>query len=149
MRLILRLRIMFLTKADYSELQADLTPVRVQKVIDPLTILAENGTLYKLSGIDIPENSDFALAAQKELTTLLAGSRHQTLSDENRGCRPHDAPWPDAGTDCASKRQLWIEGRLVAKGLARVRTTPANPEMAKQLLALEERSPGEQDRVMG
>ena len=125
-------------KANFSELQPDLTPVRVQKVIDPLTILAENGTLYKLSGIDIPENSTIAVAAQTELITLLKDQdiKLHLTRDEKLGRTTR------LGQTLAQierrKDNLWIEGYLVANGLARVRTTPSNPEMAKQLLILEE-----------
>jgi micrococcal nuclease len=127
---------------NYSELRPDTTAVKVQKVIDPLTFLGTNGTIYKLSGLDVPGldtgGSDIVEQATRKTTELIAEqdlkvyiTKDQTKGRQNRmGQTLIHAE--------RKKDNLWIQGQLVADGLARVRTTPSNPEMSKQLLALEE-----------
>jgi endonuclease YncB( thermonuclease family) len=131
-----------LPRTDFSELQLDTKAVKIQKVVDPLTLLAGDSTIYKLTGLDIPGlesgTSDIPAQAMKELTELLAGQeiRVYLTKDKTRGRLTRlNQTLIHAER---KKDNLWIQGRLVADGLARVRTTPANPEMARELLALEE-----------
>lgn len=131
-----------LANPDFQELKAETVQVKVQKVIDPLTFISTNDTIYKLSGLDVPGldtgGSDIVEQATKKVTELIADqdlkvyvTKDQTTGRQNRmGQKLVQAE--------RKKDSLWIQGQLVAEGLARVRTTPANPEMARQLLALEE-----------
>lgn len=126
-----------ISKANFSELQPDLTAVKIQKVIDPLTLLSTDGKIYKLSGIDIPEAGETAIKAMKELEALLTNQdvKLYLTKDASKGRQTR------LGQMLVQmerrKDNLWIAGQLLADGLARVRTTPANPEMARQMLALE------------
>lgn len=131
-----------LPKADFSELRQDTSAIKVQKVIDPLTFIGTNGTIYKLSELDVPGldtgGSEAVEQATKKVTELLADqdvkayvTKDQTTGRQNRmGQTLIQAE--------RKKDGVWIQGQLVADGLARVRTTPSNAEMAKQLYALEQ-----------
>lgn len=128
-------------KVDFSELRPETKTIKVQKVIDPVTFIAEDGTVYKLTGIDVPGaadgSSEIAGLATKELSTLLDGqdikaylTKDQTKGRQNR-----------MGQNLiqAERRKdgVWIQGKMLSDGLARVRTTPSNTELLKSMLALE------------
>jgi micrococcal nuclease len=119
-------------------------PVFVQKVTGPLSFLGKDGNLYSLTGIDVPDSADqtseLPKTALMRLTKLIEGKEIKTFvtqkDDRGRinrlGERLIHAVEP--------KGKIWIEGQLLSEGLARVRTTPDTPEMAKPLLAIEEKA---------
>ena len=128
-------------RTKFSELRPENVPVKVQAVVDPLTFLGSNGTIYRLAGLDVPGlesgGSDFVTQATKRTTELLKDqelklyvTKDQTTGRTNR---------MNQSLVQAERRKdnIWIAGQLVADGMARVRTTPSNPEMARDLLALE------------
>ena len=136
-----------LPKVDFSELQPDIKAVKIQKVIDPLTLLATDGTIYKLTGLDIPglENgtSDNATQAMKGLTEFLTDQDITIYQTKDR-TRGRQTRLGQSLVHAERKKDhLWVQGWLIANGFARVRTTPANPEMARDLLALEESARGQ------
>ncbi len=136
-----------LPQADFAELKQTGTSAVLQ-VIDPHTIQLEDGRLIRLTGIDFPdykthEPGDVSLTAVKILRDMLEGqsvNTHQTKKkDSGRLNRMgHHIAHLERKDDGA-----WIQGSLVSLGLARVRTTKRNPEMAAALYALETKARAE------
>lgn len=115
---------------------------KVLKVIDPQTIQLDDGSLLRLSGIHLPdlevhEVGDFALTAHKILSDMLEGQsiiiHHTKKKDWGRINRMgHTLAHIERQSDKA-----WIQGSLIALGLAQTRTGQRTPEMAAQMYTLE------------
>lgn len=122
---------------------------RVDKVIDEQTILMKDGKIVRLLGVDYPLGTDEDAPEQpfqaKELldkllpegTEVMLYQKRQ-ISDVKRGrvnrmgqLLAHLVRKDNDG---------WINGTLVANGLARALTTASNPEMIDQLYALEDKA---------
>jgi endonuclease YncB( thermonuclease family) len=112
-------------------------PLKIKKAIDATSILEQNGDIYTLTGIDIPNDNDTESKTQKRLIELTEGKKctlYQTRSDKvGRINRMNHI----LGHLTCGKDDIWIQGTLVAEGLARVRTTPENKEQYLKLLELE------------
>ena len=115
----------------------DVTPLRIKKVIDATSLLEDNGQIYALTGIDIPNDNDTAPKTQKRLIELAEGKKctiYHTRSDKvGRINRMNHV----LGHLTCGKDDIWIQGTLIAEGLARVRTTPENKEQSLKMLELE------------
>lgn len=117
---------------------------RIDKIIDGLTLLLADGTIIRLASIDIP---DFALwqgaiysEAALELleTTLSKGTEvmvYQTrMAKKGRLTRMKH----ELAHIKTKKDNIWIQGLLLANGLARVYTTPNANEMLSQMYRAEQ-----------
>lgn len=128
-------------KADFAELRP-INTVTVRRIIDPLRLELTDGSMIQLSGIDIPEMTgqdpgDVAVAVSIFLKDLL----------ENKQARLYQTKDADNGRVNRMGYQLvqlekkdgdvWVQGILLANGLARVWPSARNPEMAKQMIAIE------------
>ncbi len=118
---------------------------KVSEVLNPLTIKLEDGRIVHLAGLDFPdldfyEAGDLSITAQKILKDFLTNRKvviYQTKSkDKGRMNRMghHIAHLVRADDN------IWTQGLLISLGVARVRTTKYNPEMADQMLKLEEKA---------
>lgn len=131
-----------LPPGDFSELEKT-GSARVENIIDPETVQLDNKTIIHLAGIEYPDfNSEnpgeFSLVALKILHDMLAGKTvniYQTKNEKTgRANRMgHQIAHLERQADNA-----WVQGALVMLGLAITRTAAANPEMAPQMLILEE-----------
>lgn len=114
-------------------------PVKIKKAIDSTSLLAENGDIYALTGLDFPE-SDAALDTYKRLSELTADKKctlYQTRSDKiGRINRMNHI----LGHFTCGQNDVWIQGTLIAEGHARVRTTPENREQSTAMLELEQQA---------
>lgn len=127
-------------------------PRRVAQVVDQLRLLDEEGRIIALSSIDIPvenggEPGDEALAAKNFLEKIFENPAERDIvlyQSATRTGQPEQGRTNRLGQDLAQmvrkQGQVWVQGALVANGLARARPTPASPELAEQLYALEERA---------
>ncbi|MGQ0527721.1 MAG: thermonuclease family protein [Alphaproteobacteria bacterium] len=127
---------------DFSELKKTAS-ARVLSVIDPETIQLDDKSIIRLSGIEYPDfdlrdPGEFSLAALKILKDMLEGKTvniYQTKKEDagrlNR--MGHKIAQIERQSDNA-----WVEGSMIILGLARTRTSAANPQMAQQMLILEE-----------
>jgi len=116
---------------------------RVDKVIDGLTILLKDGTIIRLSSIDIPDfaiwrDAPYSEAALELLqNTLPEGTEvmmYQTrMAKKGRLNRMKH----DLAHLMTKKDNIWIQGLLLSHGLARVYTTPNAVEMLDQMLDAE------------
>lgn len=111
-------------------------PVRVKKAIDNTTLIAEDGKIYALTGLDIPQ-SNTAPDTYKRLSALTEGQRCALYQTRNAEVGRLNRMNQILGHLTCGKDDVWIQGTLIAQGLARVRTTPENNQLAAQLLTLE------------
>ncbi len=115
---------------------------KVIEVVNPLTVNLDNGGIIHLAGLDFPdldfyESGDLAITAQKILEDFLVNKKviiYQTKSKDkgHTNRMGHDIAHLVRAND-----NIWTQGLLLSLGVARVRTTQYNPEMAGQMLALE------------
>ncbi len=147
------------TNADYGDLRL-IGTVKINQVIDALTLRLDDGRIIQLSAVDFPdltpyEAGDIALAAHKALSELLTGKSvrlYQTKkADKGRTNRMSNelahidvnAPTPPETSDTSDTADkephtIWAQGYLILNGLARARPNERNPEMAVQMYALEQ-----------
>ncbi len=115
--------------------------VKVTKVIDPLTFMGEDKNIYSLSGIEIPNlqtgKKDFTLEASKTLALLIEDKDLKLYTTKTRDKGRINRMNQSLVHAELKQDRIWIEGELLAAGLARVKTTPTNPEMHYEMLAIE------------
>ncbi len=129
---------------DFSSLRKTGVSI-VTEVVNPLTIKLEDGRIIHLAGIDYPDldfhdAGDLSVTAQKILEDFLVGKKvaiYQTKSkDRGRVNRMgHDIAHLVRVDD-----NIWTQALLLSLGVARVRTTKYNFEMAKQMLSIEDKA---------
>lgn len=125
----------------FKELVPSPVSVKVMKVIDAQTFMGEDKNIYTLGGIEIPNavtgKADITADAAEALTELIEGQELKTYltkkKDQGRLNRMNQMIVQ------AELRQgsIWVQGEMLARGMARVRTTPSNPELAAEMFALE------------
>ncbi len=119
---------------------------RIDKVIDALTILLKNGKIIRLASIDIPDfhiwrDAPYSEAALELLQkTLPEGTEvmiYQTrMAKKGRITRMKH----ELAHIVTKKSPIWVQGMLLAHGLARVQITSGSSEMAEQMLKAEQTS---------
>ncbi len=129
--------------ADFTELKHTKSG-RIDKIIDGLTVLLKDGTIIRLASIDIPDfsiwrdapYSEEALALlQKTLPEGTEVMMYQTrMAKKGRITRMHH----ELAHLVTKKDNIWIQGLLLANGLARVYTAPDAAEMLDQMLKTEQ-----------
>jgi endonuclease YncB( thermonuclease family) len=114
--------------------------VVVRAAIDGDTLALETGTLLRLAGITTPKASGPAAAAlrglaaaAREALSQLAEGRRLTLAYGGRAQDRHGRLLAHA-SDMDGR---WLQGELLARGLARVMTEPDNHAFAGDMLRLE------------
>lgn len=109
-------------------------PINVQKIIDGVSFLSTDNQIYRLSGIDIPIGDDeTGRQAQAALQRLIEGKTIKAYitkkTDKGRTNRMGQNL-----IHAVTKDNVWVQAYLLENGLARVMTTPSNPELAKDML---------------
>lgn len=114
---------------------------RVDKIIDQQTVLMKDGKVIRLLGLEYPSNEDVYFQGKSRLEKILAEgtevmlyqTRQQAVGRENRmGHILAHLVNKESGE--------WINGVMIAEGMAWVMTDASNPEMADQLYALEQKA---------
>ncbi len=136
-------------KGDFTALK-HVSSGRVDKVIDAQTILLKDGKIVRLLSIEYPaaagdEPGASSIAAKARLDRLLPESAEVMLYQKrNRVADDKTGRVNRMGHILAhlvkKDKEEWINGTLVAEGLAWVATDAANPDMADQLYALEQKA---------
>jgi hypothetical protein len=130
-----------LPRGDFTALRNTGTAA-VTAIVDAQTLQLHDGRFVRLSGVELPdlkeqETGDFAVLAQHILRDMLVGKTvivHQTKT-KNSG-RVNRMGQHLAHIE-RQEDKAWVQGTLLALGLARVRTAVRTPEMAAQMYALE------------
>jgi micrococcal nuclease len=117
----------------------------VKKVIDPYRMELDDGRIIYLASIDVPDMDSYdagpvSVAAKELLSDLFVGRnvriyqlRQNTEARINR-MDQHMAYVID------EKDNIWAQGALLSRGLARVRTTLLYRDLASEMLALEKQA---------
>ncbi|MGH6931231.1 MAG: thermonuclease family protein [Dongiaceae bacterium] len=116
--------------------------VTVAAAIDTETLRLEDGRVVRLAGIDVPKQGqdydpNYGPAATNLINQLTEGRRIEILRDVRKFDRH--------GRLLAHVRRVggdggpddWLQGALLARGLARVMTLPGNTALAAEMLAIE------------
>lgn len=117
-------------------------PSEIIDVVSPLTLLLRNGSIVRLSGVDIPgshseEISPLAVTARDILKDLLAGKNVDIYQTKNKDAGRVNRMGHELAHLVRSDDDIWAQGVLLRLGLARVKTSIVNTDMAEQMLALE------------
>lgn len=127
---------------------------KVIEAVSPLTVKLDDGRFIHLAGLDFPDldyydPGDLSVTAVKILNDFLKGKAviiYQTRS-------PNQGRVNRLGHEIAHlvrlDKDVWVQGMILSLGLARVRTTKYNPEMAEQMLQLEQRARKKEDGLWG
>lgn len=119
---------------------------RVDRVIDALTITLKDGKIVRLSAIDVPglggpEPDDTALLAFQLVQKLLPNGTETALyQTRNAKVGRTNRMGQTLAHLHLEKDIVWIQGALLSVGLARAMPTDANPEMIREMLALENKA---------
>jgi hypothetical protein len=104
--------------------------------------LSESGEIYSLTGLDIPDDNDTAPKTQKRLSELTTGKNCTLYQTRNEKVGRINRMNQILGHLTCGKDEVWIQGTLLNEGLARVRTTPENNQLAGMMLILESAARG-------
>jgi len=117
-------------------------PVPVAEVIDAETLRLADGRRLRLAGIAVPDGGadSYAAAARRALDLLVRdrpvlfafGTRHM-----DRHGRFVAQVW-QAADDGGDGRGVWLQGALLADGVARVATAPDNLLLVPEMLRVED-----------
>lgn len=122
---------------DFSrDLDRSNVPISVKTVLSGDSVLDDGGTVYKLVGIDIPETMVDDAAAY--LTELAKGQKCTLYQTKKTDTGRVNRMGQTLGHLECSADNIWLQGNLLARGFARVRTTPANPELTDVMLKIEQ-----------
>ena len=120
----------------------------VVDVIDGSTVLLDDGETVRLAGIEAPSHThagaespaaQLAMDAQKALTALVEGRRVGLAPSDIRRDRYGRLRAHLVRTD----RGVWVQGALLAAGLARVHSLVDNRAAVADMLAIERHARGE------
>ena len=120
----------------------------VKTIIDPITLQLSDGQLVRLSGIDIP---DLSIHAQGDISVLAMDVLRDAFADKK--VKLHQTPKADWGRTnrmghilahiTRDKDGVWAQGTLLRLGLARMNTNERTPELAAEMLTLEDKAHAE------
>lgn len=115
----------------------------VTGVIDGQRLQLGDSSIVHLTGIDIPdlyqqEPGEYALAAQQLLEELFQDQKINIYQTVNRKEGRTNRMGHTLAQITRADNNLWAQGALIAEGLARVRTTKQNRELATEMLELED-----------
>lgn len=131
-----------LPAGDFSALKQD-GLAEVSAVIDPRTVQLKDGRIVRLTGLDFPDDSidapgQLAVTALEVLRDMLEGqSVYLYLTKDKDNGRVNRMGHVLAQLERQSDK-VWVQGALISLGLARMKTSQRNPEMAAQMAGLEQ-----------
>lgn len=127
---------------------------QVRAAVDPLTLLLADGRTVRLAALDIPDFDPYAPGDFSVAALAL-------LKKDFEGKEVHLYQTPDSGKGRTNRmgqiiahvesvqEKVWAQGLLLSEGLARVRTTADNPELAVRMYALESKARAEEKGLWG
>ncbi|MCB9982063.1 MAG: thermonuclease family protein [Rhodospirillales bacterium] len=128
---------------DFGELKRT-GSAQVLEAISPLTLKLSNGSIVRLSGVHFPDydftgerTGPFALTALKILKDMLEGQQVEIYQTPKKDWGRTNQMGHALAHLMRKNDGAWVQGTLVRLGLAQVKTSQRNPEMAEHLYALE------------
>lgn len=142
-----------LPSGDFSELKKTGSG-KVLEAINPLTLKLEDGRFIHLAGLDFPdldfyEPGDLTITAVEILNDFLKGRHVVIYQTSSKDSGRINRMGHHIAHITRHDKEVWIQGMLISLGLARVRTTEYNPDMANQMLQLEEKARTNKDGLWG
>ncbi len=130
-----------LPKGDFSGMKKTGIAI-VENVISPLIIKLDDGRIIHLAGMDMPDldyydPGDLSVTTQKILRDFLNGQRVVVYQTPSKKSGRKNRLGHNIAHLVRTNNDVWVQGMLLSLGLTRVRTTEYNPEMAEQMLRLE------------
>lgn len=131
--------------ADFSSLSQPET-VKVRQVIDPLTFtIRQDDRIFRLVSLDLPGQTSYdptnnATQAKALLVKLIEGKDIHIYQTKNRTKGRINAMGHNLVHAETIQDKIWAQGTLLSAGLARVKTTSSNPELAKQMYKAEQKA---------
>ena len=121
---------------------------RSVRSIDDLRLQLSNGRIVQLVGIEVPRQTgyssgDESYAVKQFLDTLFANSKDSDVivyQVAGSGSGKTNRMGHDLGHVVRKNGNVWVQGALIANGLAMARPTPTNPELAEKMYALEDQA---------
>lgn len=118
---------------------------RVATVIDPQTVQFQDGRLVRLDGLDFPDYDpndpgELSGTAVEVLRDMLVNEDVNFYQTKNSELGRVNRMGHEIGHIERKKDNAWAQGALLALGLARVRTTERNNDMAFQLYIWEKKA---------
>lgn len=118
---------------------------RVTSVIDATRINLADGRIVELSGIEIPQIGGYMLSEEaatasefiKKLFENVAERDVMLYQTSGSGKGRVNRIGHDLAHVVRRTGHVWLQGALIANGLARAWPTPSNPELADKMFALE------------
>lgn len=119
---------------------------RSVRSIDHLHLQLNNGRVVELAGITVPEQGGYTAGEH----AVLAKDFLDSLFDKDTGKEVILYQTPGSGKGRVNRMghdlahvvrkdaNVWLQGALIANGLAQAWPTPANPELADKMFALED-----------
>ncbi|MEK7800955.1 MAG: thermonuclease family protein [Pseudomonadota bacterium] len=117
------------------DLQRSATPIKVQKTTGPFSFIDDKGILYTLSELDTPES--IAPDTAQALSNLTDKKNCTLYQTKNTQIGRINRMGEILGQFECGPDLVWLQEFLIGKGLARVRTTPDNHDLASTLLKME------------
>lgn len=114
----------------------------VLEVIDPETVKLGNGATINLTGLYYPDygpeqQGPLAVTALKILKDMLEDQDVQIYRTKNKDLGRTNRMGHQLAHLVRVKDGAWVQGTMIELGLAQMRTTNANPDMAAAMLKLE------------
>lgn len=136
-----------LPKGNFKELRY-MGVQTVQRIVDPQTLQLGDGRFVRLAGIDIPDfdphnPGNLSITAMQVLGDMLVGKSINLYQTKGSDLGRTNRMGHHIGHIQRREDEIWAQGALLELGLARVRTTKRNPEMAEQMYALEQKARSE------
>jgi len=135
-------KFLFPPAADFSEMTMT-GEVMVESVIDPLRVRLIDGRIIQLAGIAVPDytpydTGDLGMAALELLKAELTQKHVKIYQSKDVQNGRMNRMGHHVAHLAEKNSGHWIQGALIASGIARVRPSPDYIDMAPQMLALEE-----------
>lgn len=118
---------------------------RVDQVIDGLTFTLKDGKIVRLSAIDVPDfaqpQGDIAFRAFQLARTLLPEGTEVALYQTRQARTGRENRMGQLLAHVYIEREnVWMQGALLAEGLARAMPGDANPEMTREMFIMEQKA---------
>jgi micrococcal nuclease len=120
----------------------------VKTIIDPQTLQLKDGRLIALTGLDMPyimaappqdDDNPYLPLVMRVLNDMLAGKTVDLYQTKNKDQGRINRIGHHVG-HIVTKDGLWTQGTLLELGLARVRTTASNADMANEMYSAESKA---------
>lgn len=117
---------------------------RIDKIVDGLTIILKDKTIIRLASLDIPDfhiwrDAPYSETALKLLEEALPEGTEIMIYQTRMAKKGRLNRMKHELAHIVTKKDpIWIQGMLLANGLARVQIAPNAPEMVDQMLQAEQ-----------